>query len=352
MDEKGPEARHAPAAALHGHDTAADGGRRTACRSGTGLALHRLEHPVTGPEGGDRAIGDHQDLVDRESVDIRCVITTTVLPCAFSPLIASTKAFSPDSSRLELGSSRTMNDRIADSARASDALALFRPERLLPSAPSGVSIALRQAQDLFVPVGPLRRLDHFSASTSRNGDVLGHRAVEQFDVLRQVADVGPSSSCSTRTPTRRPAGRRPPPWARCRPAAGRETIARRARPTTATTSPGGDREGQFFRISRCVARSRGRTPPPRNLPARLGQAHALFARRVDAEQLAQPRVSLPAGDDLLPVGHQQFHRRQCAPVRIDAAIIPPASCCPPARAVRRNPAPANCKAMRTNWSRR
>ena len=74
-------------------------------------------------------------------------------------------------------------------ARERDALALAGRERLPGFADLGV-VALRQAQDELVHVRALRGADHLGGvGLAEARDVLGHRAAEELDVLRQVADV-------------------------------------------------------------------------------------------------------------------------------------------------------------------
>ena len=70
-----------------------------------------------------------------------------------------------------------------------DALALAAGEMAAGLADFGI-VALRQGQDHLVHAGGLRGGDHrVRIRIAKPGDVLSHRAGEQLDILRQVADV-------------------------------------------------------------------------------------------------------------------------------------------------------------------
>jgi len=121
----------------------------------------------------------------------RCATTMTMAPRARSPRMARVSDSSPSASRLELGSSEHDQERIAiKRARKRDALRLASGQGAAVFADIGF-LAVRQIDDEVVNAGRLRGREHSLGMgrplEARN--ILRHVAGEQFDVLRQVADM-------------------------------------------------------------------------------------------------------------------------------------------------------------------
>ena len=109
-------------------------------------------------------------------------------PCRFDALRS---ASSPSTSRLDVGSSSTIRKGDPNSARASPMRCRWPDRKRHSALPDQRIVAFRQAGDQRMRTGAARRRHHRVGIGMRGepGDVLGHRAVEELDILRQVADM-------------------------------------------------------------------------------------------------------------------------------------------------------------------
>ena len=124
----------------------------------------------------------------------RCAMITTVTPSALR--ISSVRDQRLLAFVVEVGIRLVEHHqpRLAvERARERDALPLAGRKRLAGFADLGV-VALGQAQDELVHVRALRGAHHFGGvRLAEARDVLRHRAAEELDVLRQVAEVRPQT---------------------------------------------------------------------------------------------------------------------------------------------------------------
>ena len=201
-----------------------------ASRRADAAALARISS--FGPKALHPALAHHQQRSTPASALGRCATTTTMPPRLRTPRMACVSASRLRASRLELGSSSTTrNGSPIERAGERDALPLPGRKRRAALADLRL-VAVRQPQDHVVHAGGLGRRDDGLRVGVRleAGDVLRHRAGEQLDVLRQVADVPAERLAATiGRARRRRAGPCRAPASRRRPAAGQRRFAGRAR---------------------------------------------------------------------------------------------------------------------------
>ena len=206
-------------------------------------------------------------------------------------------------------------ERIAvERARQRDALRLTGRERSPLLADLGL-VAFGQTDDELVHAGGLGGGDDGLGVGLglEAGDVLRHRAGQQLDVLRQIADVAPSASddhWSSAAPSRRtlprtgcqtPTSMRasddlPEPLGPMMPSPLPRSSVRLTSCTTTFWVPGATTAA--FSTARVLVGAL--------------QRHRRGLRRQQREQLVEPLPALPGGDKALPVGDRQIDRRQRA----------------------------------------
>ena len=151
-----------------------------------------------------------------------------------------------------------------------------------------------------------RRIDF-----AKTGDVIGHRAVKQLDVLRQVTQVRPqfvfAPAVQVGAVQPHGAGQR---WPHADHQARQSGFARAAGADYRHTFAGGNTEVDVSQNGLLAARRSRGDAFKTNRPLRRGHGHACLTRRVCVEQLVQPGPGGAAGDDLFPVAYQGLHRRQ------------------------------------------
>ena len=190
------------------------------------------------------------------------------------------------------------------------ALALAGRQRRAALADLGL-VAVRQLQDHVVHAGGAGGGDDLLGSGPHReaGDVLRHRAGEQLDVLRQVADVAAER-------LRRPLVERravEPDLAAHRlpdadQGAGERGLARGARADDAEAAAGDELEGDVV-DDELLDAGRGDADALHG-EARLGlrQRHRLGHDRQLGEEVVEPRPALPRLDEALPVADGELDR--------------------------------------------
>ena len=276
---------------------------------------HLAEHGFLRPERLHAAVLQHQQLIDRLDAD---------RPVRHHDHDGAALARAAHRTRqrlvalaVEIGVRLVEHDqeRIAvERARQRHALGLAGRERRALLADLGV-VALAHLDDHLMHAGFLGGGDdrfrlRFGIEAA---DVLRHGAGEQFDILRQIADVAAEH-------VRRPlverravephlaAGRHPDADQR----AHQRRLARTARADDADAGAGLDREIDVLHDDALVARRHDADGLDRQPLRRRLQQRLFIRRRYLLQQLGQAMPALARGDKTLPVRDGEIDRRQRA----------------------------------------